>query len=144
MLLAIGQRIVAPELGEIAGFAMIGGGTFVAAIAITYLTDPTRPEVLKAFFRDTKPFGFWQPVRDRIAALEMDTIRAENRRDIWAICLAVPWQLVLFLTTMMFVTRAWDTFFTLLGVLVALTVGLYFTWFRHLSTAEEAEASPAP
>jgi Na+/proline symporter len=138
MLLAIGQRIVAPELGEIAGFALIGGGTFVAAIAITYLTDPTRPEVLKTFFRDTKPFGFWQPVRDRIAALEMDAIRAENRRDIWAICLAVPWQLVLFLTTMMFVTRAWDTFFTLLGVLVALTVGLYFTWFRHLSTADEA------
>jgi Na+/proline symporter len=143
MLLAIGQRIVAPELGEVAGFALIGGGTFVAAIAITYLTDPTRPEVLKTFFRDTKPFGFWQPVRDRIEALEMDTIRAENRRDIWAICLAVPWQLVLFLTTMMFVTRAWGTFFTLLGVLVVLTVGLYFTWFRHLSTAEEAEASPA-
>jgi Na+/proline symporter len=143
MLLAIGQRIVAPELGEVAGFALIGGGTFVAAIAITYLTDPTRPEVLKTFFRDTKPFGFWQPVRDRIEALEMDAIRAENRRDIWAICLAVPWQLVLFLTTMMFVTRAWGTFFTLLGVLVVLTVGLYFTWFRHLSTAEEAEASPA-
>ena len=144
MLLAIGQRIVAPDLGEIAGFALIGGGTFVAAIAITYLTDPTRPEVLKTFFRDTKPFGFWQPVRTRIEALEMDAIRTENRRDIWAICLAVPWQLVLFLTTMMFVTRAWGTFFTLLGVLVALTIGLYFTWFRHLSTSETAEASPAP
>ncbi len=144
MLLAIGQRIVAPDLGEIAGFALIGGGTFVAAIAITYLTDPTRPAVLKTFFRDTKPFGFWQPVRARIDALEMDAVRAENRRDIGAILLAVPWQLVLFLTTMMFVTRAWGTFFTLLGVLVALTVGLYFTWFRHLSTSEEGEASPAP
>ena len=144
MLLAIGQRIVAPDLGEIAGFALIGGGTFVAAIAITYLTDPTRPAVLKTFFRDTKPFGFWQPVRARIDALEMDAVRAENRRDIGAILLAVPWQLVLFLTTMMFVTRAWGTFFTLLGVLVALTIGLYFTWFRHLSTSEEAEASPAP
>ena len=144
MLLAIGQRIVAPDLGEIAGFALIGGGTFVAAIAITYLTDPTRPAVLKTFFRDTKPFGFWQPVRARIDALEMDAVRAENRRDIGAILLAVPWQLVLFLTTMMFVTRAWGTFFTLLGVLVALTIGLYFTWFRHLSTSEEGEASPAP
>ena len=144
MLLAIGQRIVAPDLGEIAGFALIGGGTFVAAIAITYLTDPTRPAVLKTFFRDTKPFGFWQPVRARIDALEMDAVRAENRRDIGAILLAVPWQLVLFLTTMMFVTRAWGTFFTLLGVLVALTIGLYFTWFRHLSTSDETvEASPA-
>ena len=143
MVLAIGQRIVAPALGEIAGFVLIGGGTFVAAIAITYLTDPTRPEVLKTFFRDTKPFGFWQPVRDRIEALEMDAIRAENRRDIVAIGLAVPWQLVLFLTTMMFVTRAWSTFFTLLGVLVALTVGLYFTWFRHLSTSDEVATDEA-
>jgi len=77
----------------------------------------------------------------------MDTIRTENRRDIWAILLAVPWQLVLFLTTMMFVTRAWGTFFALFGVLVTLTLGLYFTWFRHLSTTEEAEgvrASPVP
>ena len=141
MMLAIGQRVFYSELGELAAFGLIGGGTFAVAVAITYLTPPTRAAVLDTFFRETKPFGFWRPVRKRIETLEMDAIRSENRRDILGIVLAVPWQLVLFLTTMMFVTREWGTFFVLLTLLAALTTGLYFVWFRHLDRSSVKEPS---
>ena len=53
----------------------------------------------------------------------------------------MPWQLVLFLTTMMVVTRRWMTVGVLAGILVVLSVGLYFTWYRHLSVSEETSAA---
>jgi Na+/proline symporter len=143
MTLAVVQKIVAPDLAEAWTFALIGSVTFVASIAISLLTAPTRPDVLKTFYRETKPFGFWNAVRERIDDLEMASIRSESRRDILGILLAVPWQLSLFLTTMMFVTKEWPTFFVLLGVCAALTVALYFVWFRHLSTGDEDQSVAA-
>ena len=141
MVLAVIQRIVAPELAEMGQFLAVGSGTFIASVAITFATAPTDRDVLHTFYRETKPFGFWDPVRERIDAIDLDAIRTENRRDILAICIAVPWQLVLFLTTMMVVTRRWMTVGVLAGILVVLSVGLYFTWYRHLSVSEETSAA---
>jgi hypothetical protein len=144
MVLAVVQRIVAPELGEMWQFLFVGSGTFVASVGIALATAPTDRDVLRTFYRETKPFGLWAPVRERIDAIDLDAIRAENRRDSLSICLAVPWQLTLFLTTMMVVTKRWGTVAVLSALLVALSVALYFTWYRHLSVAEETSAAVDP
>ena len=148
MTLAVGQQIVAPDLSEIWTFALVASVTFTASVAIALATTPTRDDTLIAFFRQTRPFGFWKPVRRKIGAGERERILAENWRDVRGILVAVPWQLTLFLTTMMFVTREWATFFTLLALLAGLSAALYFTWFRHLSAASNddgnEDASPDP
>jgi hypothetical protein len=51
----------------------------------------------------------------------------------------VPWQVVLFLTGMAFILKSWTQFGVLSVILVILSVGLYFNWFRHLSTEVEVE-----
>ena len=139
MTLAVVQKIVAPDLAEVWTFALIGSVTFLASVGLSLLTEPTREDVLRTFFRETKPFGFWNRVRETMDETVLQPIRTENRRNILGILLAVPWQLTLFLTTMMFVTKQWGTFFVLLGLCVALTVGLYLVWFRHLSTSDASE-----
>ena len=53
--------------------------------------------------------------------------------------MAVPWQLVLFLMWMTLVMRQWDKFVALLLVLVVLSIGLYFFWYRHLGTEVKIE-----
>ena len=63
----------------------------------------------------------------------MAKINQENRRDIIAIFFAVPWQVVLFLTGMMIVLKQWTNFIILFGILIILSFGLYWFWFRHLS-----------
>ena len=63
----------------------------------------------------------------------MAKINQENRRDIIAIFFAVPWQVVLFLTGMMIVLKQWANFISLFGILIILSLGLYWFWFRHLS-----------
>ena len=150
MVIAIGQRLVFPELPELTTFFVAFGGTLVACVGITLATTPTEPGVLRHFVERTRPFGFWRPVRSELSAEMRADIRTETRRDIAGIVIAVPWQLVLFMTPMVMVTKRWDQFFVLLAVLVALSAALYFVWYRHLRTApfsaaeEAARRTPEP
>ncbi|MBP3192144.1 sodium:solute symporter family transporter [Natronogracilivirga saccharolytica] len=145
MILAIGQRLVAPEIPEYMSFIFIAGGTFVISITVTLLTTPTESTVLTKFYKITRPFGFWGPVRSCFRSQDIQKINAENRRDILATFIAVPWQIILFLTPMSFMTQQWGNFFALTAVLLVLSVGLYFAWFRHLSTIDRGrEEEPVP
>ena len=99
----------------------------------TYYTKPTDDEVLFNFYKVTRPFGFWNKVRNQLSNDVLSKINGENRRDIIAIFFAVPWQVVLFLTGMMVVMKQWTNVFNLLLLLIPLSFGLYWFWFRHLS-----------
>ncbi|MFO7890142.1 MAG: sodium:solute symporter, partial [bacterium] len=57
-----------------------------------------------------------------------------NKRDKISIFLAVPWQIVLFLMWISVMMNRWDQVKLLLLILIILSIGLYFLWFRHLST----------
>ena len=135
MLLTIGQRLLLPDLPELQTFFLAFGGTLAACVAITLATQPTAPDVLREFVSRTRPFGLWRRVRSELSSTLQADIRTETRRDIVAILIAVPWQLTLFMTAMVFVTKRWDQFFVLLAALVVLSVALWAVWYRNLRTA---------
>ena len=134
MLLAFGQKAFFPELSEAAGFAFISLGTLIAAVGITLATSPTAPQTLWNFYSITRPFGFWGPIRSKLKVDLVNSAKQENRRDLWALLVAIPWQLTLYLTPMVMMTKQWPAFFFLLGLLAVLSVLLYLTWYRHLSS----------
>jgi Na+/proline symporter len=123
-----------PAIVEFLPFLWVATLTFAACIGFSLLTPATSMDVLEKFYLKTRPFGFWNPVRQRLDAAEVAEIRIENRRDIQNTFLAVPWQMVLFMTMMLLVTKQWDIFLSLLGLLIVLSVALYFRWFKHLKT----------
>lgn len=135
MLIAITQRLVAPEMTELQTFFLAFGGTLVASVAVTLATPPTDAAVLREFVERTRPFGLWGQVRKHLSPTMRADIRTETRRDIAGILIAVPWQLVLFLTPMAMVTKRWDQFFVLLGILAVLSGLLYVVWYRNLRSA---------
>jgi len=134
MVAAVLQRLFLPEIPEYFAFMIATGSSLVGMIIGTYTTPPTDEKVLYEFYRRTRPFGLWKPVRQKMKPETLKQINQENRRDILSTFFAVPWQLVLFLTGMAVVFKRWDEFFWLSLILVALSIGLYFNWFRHLST----------
>lgn len=69
----------------------------------------------------------------------MEGVDAENKRDILSTVIAVPWMLTLCITPMLLMVRQWPEFFTALGILTVLSVSLYFSWFRHLSTENDLD-----
>jgi len=143
MAAAIFQRAVFPNVPEYVAFSFAAGISLVSMIIGTLMTEPTKSDVVTEFYKKTRPFGFWNPIRKSIPQKFMTKINQENKRDIFATTLAVPWQVVLFLTLMMVVMRRFDLFFYLLIVLVILSIGLYFSWFKHLSTEVKVDAEEA-
>ena len=132
MIAAIIQRLTAPNIEEYWSFVIISGLSLVGTLLGTFLTPATDEKTLIQFYKQTKPFGFWKPVREKIEIADYNEIRKENRRDIIATLFAVPWQLVLFLTIMFLVIQRFDVLGYLILLLIILSFGLYHFWFKHL------------
>ena len=133
MVAAVLQRLFFPDIPEYYAFTIATASSLVGMIIGTYVSKPTDASVLYEFYKRTRPFGFWAPIRKKIKAETLDKINSENRRDILSTFFAVPWQVVLFLTGMSIIFKRWDQFSWLVIILAALSTGLYFNWFRHLS-----------
>lgn len=138
MITALVQRWLLPDIAEYSAFALVAGISLIFTIAFTFLTRETAFSIIENFYKITRPFGFWGPVSDKINQTEITKIRRENRRDILAVILAVPWQLTLFACLMMIVLKRWDIFGVLLILLIILSVGLYFSWYRFLGDEQPA------
>jgi Na+/proline symporter len=130
---AIIQKLFYPEATEYLSFAILLVSSFSATIIVTFLTEQTSKETLINFYKTTRPFGFWKPIKSLLPDEKKTQINSENRRDIIAISFALPWQIVLFLTGMTVILRRMDLFFYLFVLLIFLSAGLYYFWFRHLS-----------
>ncbi|MBN2088295.1 sodium:solute symporter [candidate division KSB1 bacterium] len=132
MIAAVFQKLLFPKVPEYVAFSFSAGLSLIGTILGTYLTSPTNAKVLKNFYLTTRPFGLWKPVRASVEKNTLDAIDLENRRDYRALFIALPWQVVLFMSWMTIIMKRWDTFAWLFGALILLSVGLYFFWFRYL------------
>ena len=140
MTAAILTKAFGGPLPEYTSFLIASGSSLLGCVIGTYYTKPTDDEVLFNFYKITRPFGFWNKVRNQLSNDVLSKINGENRRDIIAIFFAVPWQVVLFLTGMMVVMKQWTNVFNLLLLLIPLSLGLYWFWFRHLSDEVKIES----
>ena len=140
MTAAVLTKAFGGPLPEYTSFLIASGSSLIGCVLGTYFTRPTGDDVLFNFYKITRPFGFWNKVRNQLPNDVLYRINAENRRDIIAIFFAVPWQVVLFLTGMMVVMKQWTNVFNLLILLIPLSVGLYWFWFRHLSDEVKIES----
>lgn len=132
MTAAVIQRLAFPDVPEYVAFGFAAGVSLLGLLIGTYATRPTDEAVLFNFYKTTRPFGFWRHIRNRMTQENLLEVNRENRRDIFSIFVAVPWQLSLFMLWMMFLFHSWNQFFILLGIISVLSLILYFSWFRHL------------
>lgn len=139
MVAAIAQRILLPDIPEYFSFSIATSASLLGMIIGTYAAPATDEATLLNFYKTTRPFGFWGPIRKKISQNSMQQINKENRRDILSTFFAVPWQVVLFLTGMAVILKRWDQFTWLIIILGLLSIGLYFSWFKHLSKEVEVD-----
>ena len=133
MIGAVLTKAFAGQIPEYTSFMIASGSSFFGCILGTYLTEPTDEKVLFNFYKITRPFGFWNKIRNRLPKETLTNINNENRADIIATFFAVPWQIVLFLTGMMIVLKQWYSLMILLPLFLILSSGLYWFWFRNLN-----------
>ncbi|MFC1606958.1 sodium:solute symporter [Candidatus Latescibacterota bacterium] len=121
-----------PEAPEYTTFSIVMAISTIGTILGTFMGKPTDMDILVAFYKTTRPFGFWEPVRSRCeSGLVMD-IRHENRRDLLLLTPACLWQVLLFWMMTAFVVRKWVSFGSSLCAVALLSWVLYRYWYRNL------------
>ena len=123
MAAAVLQRLFLPDIPEYYAFTIATVSSLIGMVVGTYVSKPTNESVLFEFYKRTRPFGFWKPIKNKIKQETMNDINAENKRDIISTFFAVPWQVVLFLTAMTIIFKRWDQFVWLIIILAALSIG---------------------
>lgn len=85
-----------PDTSAIYLFPIILGVSFIGCIAGTFLTKPDDEEVLKAFYKQTNPWGFWQPIREKVVAEDADfKPNMDFKRDMFNVIVGIVWQMTL-------------------------------------------------
>jgi len=136
-LAAIIWKIVTPAtIADYYSFLFASTISLVGVIIGTLVTKPTDDKVVEDFYRVTKPFGFWKKYKARLSPQEVQDLNAESRNDIRSLMMAIPWQLSLFLFMMSFMLKSWLQTAVLAVILISLSIGLYFNWYKKLSTSD--------
>ena len=142
MVAAIIFKTIAPAgVTEYTMFMVSSSMSLIGTILGTLLTSPTDDKVLLDFYKITRPFGSWGRFKNQMSPEQQSGIESENKRDIISTIMAVPWQVVFFLFMLSLIFKTWLNVSILGILLVVLTTGLYYTWYRHLSTEVKIDRS---
>lgn len=135
MISAIAFKAIAPAgVTEYTMFVLSTTVSLIGTIIGTMFTKPTDESTLQSFYNKTRPFGSWGRFKSQLNPEEIQAVDKENRRDIFSTVLAVPWQVSFFLLMMSIMFKAWTNVLVLGVVFLVLSISLYFTWYKHLST----------
>lgn len=134
---AILQRYVLPDMDERVQFVVIQTISFAAAIIGTYLGRPPDQKILENFYRTTKPFGLWGPIKRLVSPSERAAMRREHFYDLVSLPFAFFWQVTLFLLPMQALIGNWYAFKVTFVIFAVALIGLYKLWYRNLPPAGE-------
>jgi len=137
---ALAMPLVMPQLHPLWGFPFIFVFSLAASVLGSLWTEPEEDEVLEAFYRQVRPWGWWGPVIEKIR--RQDPAFQPNRdfaRDMLNVAVAIPCQFTLVTMPLYFVLRNWPGFFASLAIFLVAAVFLKFNWYNKLE--KDAPAS---
>jgi solute:Na+ symporter, SSS family len=111
--------------------------SIIGCIAGTYSAPPTEENVLKNFYRNVRPWGFWKPVHDKVIREDPSFIPNRNfRRDMVNVAVGIVWQTTLTVTPVYIIIREEMSFFTSTALLLVTTLILKKNWYDKLKQEE--------
>ncbi|MCB0597993.1 MAG: Na+:solute symporter [Lewinellaceae bacterium] len=107
--------------------------SFIGCIIGTYSAPPVKEEVLKAFYKNVRPWGFWKPIHDKVVAEDLHFQRNTHfRRDMFNVAIGIIWQTALVVFPIYVVLLEGVPAFVAIAVAVVCTLILKRTWFDKL------------
>jgi len=131
-----------PTLPEWQVFIFMTVLSFGGAIIASLLTAPTDMETLRHFYRTTRPFGFWGPLKRELSSEDRAAYALENRNDIITVPIAMVWQVTMFILPMQLVVKSYSAFWMTLPIFLASVAGMYWFWWRNLPPATDPAGPP--
>ena len=110
----------------------------ICSIVATYLTEPTDENVLKHFYKNVKPWGFWGPIHDKVVAEDPNFVKNKNfKKDMFNVTIGIVWQTTLVALPLFVVFH--EFLYAFLTAIVAgiSTFVLKKTWWDRLHEMDE-------
>ncbi len=123
----------APDIRILYFFPIIMVFSLLGCLLGTFLSEPTDEETLVNFYRKTRPWGVWGPIRDKLLAQEPDFQPNRNFwRDLGNVVVGIVAQTVLVAAPMYLVLMEVVPLLVSLAVTVVCGLILYRTWWQRL------------
>jgi len=107
--------------------------SIVGCLLGTYMSKPEDEAILKNFYKNVRPWGFWGPIRDRVMQEDPAFVpNGEFGRDCINVIVGIVWQMTLVTLPIFIVLREWNWVGAILVLLVATSTFLKFNWYDHL------------
>jgi SSS family solute:Na+ symporter len=139
------REIIAQRPAEIFMFPVILLFSLVGCIVGTLLTPPDDFETLKNFYYRVRPWGFWKPIRELVAAEHPGLISNRDfRRDLFNVVIGIVWQIGLTALGIYIVLRDYESLIWSIGLVLLTTAILKRTWYDKLADyPADVHADPA-
>jgi Na+/proline symporter len=129
-----GQPVLWGLERNMAIFPMILAISAVASIVISLLTKPDDQEVLKKFYKQVRPWGFWGPIRDMVCREDPNfKPNMGFARDMVNVAVGIIWQLTLVLVPTYLVIRSYRNMWISIAVLVVTSIVLKKNWYDKMT-----------
>jgi Na+/proline symporter len=140
MTAAFVQRHFWPNLPEWYQFTYVLGTGIVGAAIGTYITKPTDQKILENFYKKTRPFGFWGPLKNAFGPEFRAATKREHFYDIISIPFTLGWFISILFMPMQAMLRQWRAL-SITGILFAVSMtGMYFFWYTKMPPADNKKA----
>lgn len=123
----------APDIRILLFFPFILLFSIIGCLYGTYAYPATEEKVLIDFYKNVKPWGFWNPIYEKIKAT--DSSFEKNKRfwkDMFNVFIGIIWQVSLVLLPIYFVIHEFGKLFIVIGIIAITSVILKFTWWNKL------------
>ncbi|HXK58917.1 MAG TPA: Na+:solute symporter [Acidobacteriota bacterium] len=122
-----------PELAPLHAFPFILLISLVGCVAGSLLTPPEEDEVLKKFYMQVRPWGFWKPIHLKVLRDHPDFTRNMNfKRDMFNVVIGTIWQTTLVVMPIYLVIREIPHFLIAFLVFAVCVFILKKTWYDKL------------
>ena len=139
---AVLQACFAPKMLEQWQFVLVTVLSFSGAIGFALATKPTNMDTLHVFYRKTRPFGWWGPVKAAFTKEELKEMTKEHKNDMISVPFTLLSQITIFLLPMQLVIKSYSSFLMTLPLFLVGAVGMYHFWWKNLPPAVEPAQQP--
>lgn len=127
-----------PQYVDIYVFPIIFVFSLLGCIVGTYLGPLENREEVKEFYRKTRPWGFWGPIRREVMAEHSDFVPNQDLgRDTFNIVVGIVWQMAQVVLPIYLLLRQKYELMVWTALLIATTWLLKKYWWDHLSEADK-------
>ncbi len=125
--------IVVPEMQPLYAFPYILLISTVGSVAGTLMTPPDEEGVLIAFYKNVRPWGFWNPIKAKVLAEdEHFSVNKDFKRDMVNILIGVIWQMTLVVIPIYLVIKEFVPMIVGILILVVTSYLLKKNWLEKL------------